>query len=172
MEDTIVITPEEAEAISEAFNSSTFNFLTVSALVFFALWYVLESIGLYSLAKRNEISSPWRAWIPILQISILGELIGNKVWGFGYAGPILALGQLILVLCYLFNINIWIITLLAFIYYVYLESVLNQFYKDYDPNKGILFFILGLIFPFTIPIWLFVMRKKKKGEYEYYFDPH
>lgn len=172
MEDTVVLTQEEAEAISEAFNTSVLSFSMILALILFTLWYLLQALALYSLAKKNDIKGAWKAFIPIVQISILGELIDNKVWGFGHAGLILALGQLILLLGYLFNINIWILTILALIYFVYIESAMNQFYKNYEPYKGILFFMLGLFFPFTIPIWLFVMRNKVKGQAEYPIDHH
>lgn len=170
MEDTVVLTQEEAEAISAAFNTSVLSFSAILALILCALWYLLQAVALYSLAKKNNIKNAWRAFIPVVQISILGDLIDNRVWGFGHAGLLLALGQLILLLGYFFHLNIWIMAILAIVYFVYLESAMSQFYKDYEPYKGILFFMLGLFFPFTIPIWLFVMRKKVKGMAEYPID--
>lgn len=167
MENDVALTPEEIEAITSTFNNSIFSFSTILAILIFGLWYLLQALGLYKLAKVNNISRPWRAFIPIVQISILGDLIDGPIWGFYHMGLVLSLGQLIILIVYLLNLHIWILLILMLIYYVYLECVMNQFYKEYDPYKGILFFIMGLIFPFTIPIWLFVMRKKIKGKAEY-----
>lgn len=42
-------------------------FLTVAAVVaiFSLVCYIFESIGVYTIAKRRGIKSPWLAWIPI-----------------------------------------------------------------------------------------------------------
>ena len=36
--------------------------------------YVLQSVGLYSIAKRRGINNPWLAWIPIGNLWILGSI--------------------------------------------------------------------------------------------------
>jgi uncharacterized integral membrane protein len=48
-------------------------------LLFFLLglvFYILFSLGLYTMAKRRSIPNPWLAWIPIAQLYMLGEVIG------------------------------------------------------------------------------------------------
>ena len=44
---------------------------------FAILCYVLESLGLYTIAKRRGLNNPWLAWIPVGNTWILG-LIGDK----------------------------------------------------------------------------------------------
>ena len=41
---------------------------------FAILTYVLQSLGMYSIAKRREIRKPWLAWIPVGNMWILGSI--------------------------------------------------------------------------------------------------
>lgn len=36
--------------------------------------YVLSSLGVYTIAKRRELNHPWMAWVPVLNIWILGSI--------------------------------------------------------------------------------------------------
>lgn len=36
--------------------------------------YILMSLGLYTIAQRREINHPWMAWIPVLNLWILGSI--------------------------------------------------------------------------------------------------
>ena len=37
--------------------------------------FILFSIGLYTLAKKQDIQNPWLAWIPVVNYFVLGTLI-------------------------------------------------------------------------------------------------
>lgn len=39
-----------------------------------AVSYVLTSLALYTMAQRREIRHPWLAWVPVVQVWILGSL--------------------------------------------------------------------------------------------------
>ena len=47
--------------------STTFSVYAVAA-------YILEAVGLFTIAKRREISKPWMAWIPVANIWMLGSI--------------------------------------------------------------------------------------------------
>ncbi len=47
--------------------------LIVSPLFSIAL-YVLSSLGLYTIAQRRGLNSPWLAWIPVARVWLLGSL--------------------------------------------------------------------------------------------------
>ena len=49
----------------------TLNFATSGLGV---LVYILQALALYTLAQRREIKKPWMAWVPILNVWILGSL--------------------------------------------------------------------------------------------------
>ena len=36
--------------------------------------YVLSALGLYTIASRREIRHPWMAWIPLLNVWLMGSL--------------------------------------------------------------------------------------------------
>lgn len=36
--------------------------------------YVLESVGIYSIAKRRQIKHPWLAWFPVANLWLLGSI--------------------------------------------------------------------------------------------------
>jgi hypothetical protein len=49
-----------------------------------AATYVLVAISLFTIAKRREIPNPWMAFVPILQMWLLGAISDDyqqKVWG-------------------------------------------------------------------------------------------
>lgn len=46
-------------------------------LLFFGLsiaMYILQSLGMYSIAKRRGIKHPWMAWLPVTNLWILGSI--------------------------------------------------------------------------------------------------
>ncbi len=49
----------------------TFNFATSGLGV---LVYILQTLALYTIAKRRAIKKPWLAWIPLVNVWILGSL--------------------------------------------------------------------------------------------------
>ena len=36
--------------------------------------YVLQALGLYTIAKRRGISNPWLAWVPVAWVWVLGSI--------------------------------------------------------------------------------------------------
>lgn len=54
----------------------------ISSLAITFVMYLLRSIGIYTLAKRNGVRKPWLAWIPCLWIYPTCKLIGNiRIFG-------------------------------------------------------------------------------------------
>lgn len=49
-------------------------FSVIPSVGFGLVTYVLSSLGLYTLAKRRGIKRPWLAWIPVVNVWILGSL--------------------------------------------------------------------------------------------------
>jgi len=45
-----------------------------AALAYSIASYVLNSLGMYTIAKRRGIDKPWLAWIPVVNVWILGSL--------------------------------------------------------------------------------------------------
>ena len=60
------------EELGAAFGAIAVFYLL--ALGFSVLSYVLQAVGMYTIAKRREIKNPWLAWIPYGNIWILGSI--------------------------------------------------------------------------------------------------
>lgn len=48
--------------------------IVLLSLVYSIVVYVLQSLGLYSIAKRRGIHNPWLAWIPVGNMWIVGSI--------------------------------------------------------------------------------------------------
>jgi len=51
-------------------------------MVFFIgalIWYVLNAIGLYKIAKKEGNENAWFAWVPVLNVLLLPMLVNNDV---------------------------------------------------------------------------------------------
>lgn len=57
------------EAAEEGFLSLNFATSGLGVLV-----YVLQALALYAIAERREIKKPWLAWIPVVNVWILGSV--------------------------------------------------------------------------------------------------
>lgn len=131
------------------------------------LWYVFSALGYYKLAKNRDIKHAWIAWIPICQEYLLGDLIGNKVWGFGFANWILVIGTIIAsVLTSVAEDNqsntVLLLLILAYvvIFFVYRMTALYRLFKIYT-DKATLLLVLSIIFHFLTPIFIFSIRNRK-----------
>ena len=51
---------------------AVFYIIYMAVLAFGIAAYVLRSIGLYSIAKRRGINHPWMAWVPVVDMWLLG----------------------------------------------------------------------------------------------------
>lgn len=67
---------EYAYAIEEALESGflTGLFSGVPSFLFSVAVYVFTALALYTMANRRGISKPWMAWIPVVNVWVLGSL--------------------------------------------------------------------------------------------------
>lgn len=131
--------------------------LFIITLISVAL-YILSSLGLYKLAQNKRLEYPWLAWIPIANFYILGKLVNNlKV--FGYDVPFIEV--LLPVGClasYLLN-NVPVLGFIVFLIYAVLTFiVLYKLYRIYRPDAAVLWTVLGIVLPFLIPVFIFIIR--------------
>lgn len=127
------------------------------------VFYVLSSLGLYSLAKNAGIENPWLAWIPIGNLYILALLVKNVSIG-SFEVPRLEIT--LPVGC----VAVWILSNIPFIgwifsiaYLVLTIMVMYKLYSIYRPQQAMLWTILGVIFVgIALPaIFIFIMRNDK-----------
>lgn len=70
------IDPEVGESAVFAIAGILIGVLVIGLVIGITL-YILQSIGLYTLAKRRGINNPWLAWIPVGNAWIIGYLADN-----------------------------------------------------------------------------------------------
>ncbi len=147
------------------------NTSRLGTFIIVLLWFILNAIGIYRVAKRENVKLPWLAWIPLIQYYTLGEIVQNKS-KIKYLGFILFLSQTILFLYFYFlplNLTTFLIYLVLLIgSYIIFQYALNLYYKLVDPDKAFLYLVLGILFPFLIPIWIFALSKDKSKDNFYY----
>jgi len=129
------------------------------ALVIGLVFYVLKSIGLYTLAQNRGIENPWLAWIPITDLYIMGMLVGEMdlfglhIDNLGLWFPVAAVGGSLLCGVPFIGVLIW------FALMIFLVMFLYKLFDMYSEN-AILFTILSLLLG-LFPIFIFVIRNNE-----------
>lgn len=131
--------------------------------------YVLFAVGLYSLAKTEQTGNEWFAFIPILQLYIIGKIL-KEVKISTYTIPQLELVlplapiAVAIVNSILGHIPVLggILTLVLNLALAVLNIVvLYNFYKRYKGEQATLMTVLSVILFFMGPIYVFNMRNSK-----------
>ena len=165
------------------------------ALLVGLVFYVLQSVALYSIAKRRGINNAWLAWIPVGTNWIMGSI--SDQYQYVVNGKIKNKRKIMLILS-LCPIAINLIArvvstalLLASVgssatevvmvssAVTAVQSVVNagfsialavygcialyDLYTSCCPNNNVLFLVLGIIFSFLTPFFLFFNRKRDDG---------
>ena len=149
-------------------------------ILFYLPGYVLTGLGLYAIGTRRGIEQPWRAWIPGVNLWLIGCIsdqyqaivVGKQKYKRLYLlGFLLAeiLLTAVMVLAtgghqrMLFQIlpilQIAVVLTLAVIGYLALYDV----YRSCNPRRAELYQVLSILFPVTVPVFLFLCRKKDLG---------
>ena len=149
-------------------------------ILFYLPGYVLTGLGLYAIGSRRGIEQPWRAWIPGVNLWLIGCIsdqyqaivVGKQKYKRLYLlGFLLAEILLIAIMVLasgghqrmLFQIlsifQIAVVLTLAVVGYLALYDV----YRSCNPRRAELYQVLSILFPVTVPVFLFLCRKKDLG---------
>lgn len=156
--------------------------------------YVLQSISMYTIAKRRGIHKPWLAWIPVGNRWILGSIsdqyqyvakgkVRNRrkvlLWlvvaatlvgipyYIAYFGTTIGLiggaetgtfaASALMLVCSL------VTSVLGIVSVVFHYIALYDLYASCQPNNGVLYLVLSIVFNITQPIFMFICRNKDEG---------
>lgn len=161
------------------------------ALIWAAVVYVLTAMGFYTVAKRRGIQNPWLAWIPVADAWILGCI--SDQYQYVVKGKVknkrkILLGLAITSFCVSFIMNLVSNLMMAggseemitasvavssltslitagigITNMVFQYMALYDFYSSASPENNVLFLVLGIIFGFLQPFFIFFNRKKDNG---------
>ncbi len=184
-------TMPDATGFAEGFAGAFFAMFFVFYLVILALEivvYVLQSVGLYTIAKRRGIYHPWLAWLPLGNMWILGSI--SDQYQYVSKGKVrsrrkilLGLTIAVFVLCfvYIFSVvgaalgsavgaNVAIVLLsalamlvLAIVMMVQYYFALYDLYISCEPGNATAYLVLSILFNVTMPFFVFLSRKKDAG---------
>ena len=149
-------------------------------ILFYLPGYVLSGLGLYAIGKRRGIEQPWRAWIPGVNLWLVGCIsdqyqaivVGKQKYkrlyllGFLLAEILLISSEILLSGgpqddsgMLLAILHCALLLTLAVIGYLALYDV----YRSCDPKRAELYQVLSIVLPVTAPLLLFLCRKKDLG---------
>lgn len=123
--------------------------------------YILGALGLYTMAKNKNIENPWLAWIPIVQLYILGRIIRTLKIGeyevpqVEMVLPLAAVGGTV------FSVIPLIGGLIGLVVLVINLFALHRLYNIYRPDEAVLYLIISVVLPFMGPVFIFLMRNDK-----------
>jgi hypothetical protein len=131
--------------------------------------YVLFAMGLYGLAKTERTDNEWFAFIPILQLYIIGEIL-KEVKISTYTIPQLELVLPIAPIAFFIAGSILGVIpilggllglILNIAYAVFSIIVMYTFFKRYKGNQATLMTVLSVVLFFMGPIYVFNLRNAK-----------
>ena len=123
--------------------------------------YVLGALGLYTMAKNKNIENPWLAWIPIIQLYVMGRIIRRLKIGeyevpqVEMVLPLVAVGGTIFSVIPLIGGLVGIVALVIELF------ALHRLYTMYRPDEAVLYLIISVVLPFMGPVFIFFMRNDK-----------
>ena len=134
----------------------TISIILIITVMFLISLYLLKSIGLYTMAKKESKNFAWIAFIPFGCLFSYGLITGKtKIFGIEIDHPEFLLPTLILssYLPYVGPIG----TILFILAYF---GMLDRVYQTRTPNFASVLLILSIVVPILPPIVLFAIRNK------------
>lgn len=139
-----------------------FAILGVFALFFAVIgvvFYVLKSIGLQTLAANRGLDNPWLAWIPIADLYIMGQLVGEMdILNYHLDNLGLWLPVIFVASAFLGQIHV-IGTLISLAVLIFTVLFVNRLFEIYT-TQAVLYTVLS-IFLGLLPVFLFVIRNNQ-----------
>ncbi|MBE7001904.1 MAG: hypothetical protein E7421_04290 [Ruminococcaceae bacterium] len=160
---------------------------------FSILSYVLQGVGLHTIANRRGIRNGWLAWIPLGNLWVLGSisdqyqyvtkgkiknrrkvLLGLSIGYFAFCiiwmiaavvGLLLTEGMdgEIVAGVLLILLGGLLMAAIAVAMLIYYYLCLYDLYNSCNPSNGVLFLVLSIVFSVTVPFFVFACRKRDSG---------
>lgn len=134
----------------------TISIILILSVVFLVSLYIIKSVGLYTMAKKQGKEFAWLAFVPFGCLFTYGLITGKtKIYGIEIDHPEYLLPTLLITSCLPFVGCIGtIIFILAYF------AMLYRIYQSRTPNFAVVLLILSIVIPLLSPIILFAIRNK------------
>lgn len=162
------------ETLALSIAGSTIGFIIlIICLLSGLIFYIIQSIGLIKLAKRNNIKHSWLAFIPVANTYIYGKVaFEDKIKTFTLLGlkivSTASLNALLNTVLFYFNFNTTAITnntmtpIISFAYMIFLFYASYQIFKKYSDKAVIMLVFSVLSCGVLTPIFLFAIRNNER----------
>lgn len=135
---------------------STISIILIISIVFLVSLYIIKSIGLYTMAKKQGKQLAWLAFVPFGCLFTYGLITGRtKIYGIEIDYPEYLLPAL-LITSYLPFVGCVGTVLFILAYF----AMLYRVYQTRTPNFAVVLLILSIVIPLLSPIILFAIRNK------------
>ena len=134
----------------------TISIILILAVVAAITLYLIKSVGLYTMARREGKDFAWLAFVPFGCLFTYGFITGKtKIFGIEIDRPEFLLPALMFTSClpYVGCIG----TILFILAYF---AMLYRVYQTRTPNFAVVLLILSILIPILSPIILFAIRNK------------
>lgn len=134
----------------------TISIILILAIIFLVALYLIKSIGLYVMAKKEGSDFAWLAFIPFGCLFTYGFITGKtKIYGIEIDHPEYLLPALLITSCMPF---VGCIGTILFILAYF--AMLYRVYQTRTPNFAVVLLILSIVIPLLSPIILFAIRNR------------
>lgn len=135
---------------------STISIILILAIIFLVTLYLIKSIGLYTMVKRQNKHFAWLAFVPFGCLFTYGLITGKtKIYGIEIDYPEYLLPVLLVSSCLPF---VGCIGTILFILAYF--GMLYRVYQTKTPSFAVVLLILSIVIPILSPIILFAIRNK------------
>ena len=134
----------------------TVSMILILTVIFLISLYLLKSIGLYVMSKKEGKDFAWLAFVPFGCLFTYGFITGKtKIFGIEIDHPEFVLPSLLISSC-LPYVGPIATVLFIFTYF----AMLYRVYQSRTPNFAVVLLILSIIIPIISPIVIFAIRNK------------
>ena len=135
----------------------TISLLLILAIIFLITLYILKSIGLYVMAKKEGKDFAWLSFVPFGCLFSFGFITGKtKIFGIEVDHPEFLL-PVLFASSYMPYVGPIASVFFIFVYF----AMLYRVYQTRIPNFATVLLILSIIVPLVSPLILFVIRNSR-----------
>jgi len=134
----------------------TISIILILSIIFLVGLYLIKSMGLYVMSKKEGKDFSWLAFVPFGCLFTYGLIIGKtKIYGIEVDHPEFLLPALLISSCLPY---VGCIATILFILAYF--AMLYRVYQTRTPNFAMVLLILSIVIPLISPIILFAIRNK------------
>ncbi len=141
--------------------TSAYWTLIVFSLILNIAKYVLGAIGIERLAKNKGLEKTWMAWIPIVDLCLLGKIIERiriGKWEIVHLEQLLpGVAVVTLAFCWIPVLG----TIVGLVMMVIMAFAMYGLFVKYRPEQAILYTIIGLVLKLS-DLFIFIIRNDEE----------